>query len=263
METLKTIEKITLIISVSVVAIIHLSIVMDKYKMKSNLKQVSKTSLVMLLIVNSYFMSAQDTIYFKNKTTIAAKITEVGIAEIKYQRFENLTGPNYLSFKNDIFFIKYSNGVTDTIKSETSVLTPSIKSAPYYSNPDAIRLSGNRIIYHNRAISDRQLKSMINALPSSASQIKMKKEFNKMNEYKLKESALAVGLFLSGTVVHGYALQATFGGKNMIPNEKALIATFIAGAVLRISGHVVNKVYKHKKKSKRHDIVDIYNGLNN
>ena len=99
METLNTIERITLIISVSVVALIHLSIAMDKFKMKLNLKRFSKISLIMLFIVSSFLMKSQDTIYFKNKTTVAAKITEVGISEIKYQRLDNLTGPNYLSSK--------------------------------------------------------------------------------------------------------------------------------------------------------------------
>jgi hypothetical protein len=263
METLNAIEKITLLISVAIVGLINLSIAMDKFKMKLNLKRFSKISLIMLFIVSSFLVKSQDTIYFKNKTTVAAKITEVGISEIKYQRLDNLTGPNYLSSKNEILLIKYSNGVTDTIKALAIVSAPVITSTPYYSNPDAIRLSGNRIIYQNRAISDKQLKSMIKELPSSETQIKMKKEFTKLNEYKLKESALAVGLFLSGTAVHGYALQAAFGGNYRIPNEKALIATFIAGAALRISGHVVNIVYRNKKKSKRQDIVDIYNGSNN
>ena len=138
METLNTIEKITLIISVSVVTLIHLSIVMDKFKMKLNLKRFSKISLIMLFIVTSFLVKSQDTIYFKNKTTVAAKITEVGISEIKYQRLDNLTGPNYLSSKSDIFFIKYSNGVSDTIKSVTPVSAPLITSSPHYSNPDAI-----------------------------------------------------------------------------------------------------------------------------
>lgn len=220
-----------------------------------------KITLIISLFLTSFLINAQDTIYFKNKTTVAAKITEVGVSEIKYQRLDNLTGPNYLSSKNDIFLIKYSNGVIDSIKSVTPISTPAITSTHYYSNPNAIRLSGNRIIYQNRAISDRQLKSIIKELPSSEKQLTLKKEFNKLNEYKLKESALAPALFVSGAAVHFVALGSAFGanGGAGVSNGTALVSTFIAGAILRISGHVVNVVYKNKKKSKREDIVNIYN----
>ena len=221
-----------------------------------------KITLIITLFLSSILINAQDTIYFKNKTTVAAKITEVGVTEIKYQRLDNLTGPNYLSSKNEICLIKYSNGVTDTIKSALPISTAVITSVPFYSNPNEVRLSGNKIIYHNRTISDRQLKSMITDLPSSETQIRLKKEFNKLNEYKLKESALAPALFLSGAGIHFVALGSAFGanGGAGVSNGTALVSAFIAGAILRISGHVVNVVYRNKKKSKREDIVNIYNG---
>ncbi len=220
-----------------------------------------KTTIISILFLSSFLINAQDTIYFKNKTQVAAKITEVGVSEIKYQRLDNLTGPNYLSSKNEIFFIKYSNGVTDTIKSTESLSASVITSAPFYSNPETIRLSGNKISYHNRTISDRQLKSMVTNLPSSEKQLTLKKEFKKLNEYKLKESVLAPALFVSGAAVHFMALGSAFGanGGAGVSNGTALASTFIAGAILRISGHVVNVVYRNKKKSKREDIVNIYN----
>lgn len=261
MKTFEIIEKITLIISVSVVALIHLSIVMDKFKMKLNLKQVSKTSLVMLFIMSSFFMKSQDTIYFKDKTVVSAKILEVGISDIKYQRLDNLTGPNYMSSKKEIFLIKYSNGVTDSIKYTVNVPTLMAPKTEINTNTEKIVLSRNRIIYHGKTISDRSLRLMIVNHPNNETQLKLKKEFKKLNEYKLKESALAAGLFLSGTAIHGYALDATFGGNNLIGNRSNIVATFIVGAVLRISGHVVNIVNRNKKKHKRQEIVNIYNGI--
>lgn len=259
MKTLEITEKITLAICVIVVALINLFILIDKNRI--SLKQKTKITLLMLFVMSSFFMKSQDTIYFKDKTVVSAKILEVGITEIKYQRLDNLAGPDYLSSKKEIFLIKYSNGVTDSIKYTMNVPTPMAPKTEINTNVEKVVLSRNRIIYHGKTISDRSLRLMAVNHPNNETQLKLKKEFKKLNEYKLKESALAAGLFLFGTAIHGYALDATFGGKNLIGNRSNIVATFIVGAVLRISGHVVNIVNRNKKKHKRQEIVNIYNGI--
>ncbi len=261
METLNNIEKITLLISLIVVVVIHLFILLNKAKNKINTNQLVKICSMVIVLMSSFFINAQDTIHFKNKTVVVAKIMEIGISEIKYQRFDNLNGPNYLSSKNEIFLIVYSNGARDTIKSIV-VVEPININRQLSVNPDRLRLSGNKIIYHERAISDRKLYSMISDHPSSETQLILKKEFKKLNEYKLKEAALAPGLFLAGAGIHLAALGSAFGvnGGAGFNNSSNLVSAFVAGAVLRISGHVVNIVYRNKKKNKRSEIVDIYNG---
>lgn len=271
METLNNIEKIALLVSTGIVFLANLFVMLERAKKREKQNGNSaiqkhitinlKTTFIITLFLSSFLIKAQDTIYFKNKTIVAAKVTEVGISEIKYQRLDNLTGPNYLSSKNEIAVIKYSNGVTDSIKSIPVVASPISVNSEFNPNPEKVRLSGNKIIYEGRTISDKSLRSMTVAHPSAETKVRLEKEFKKLNEYKLKESALAVGLFLSGTVVHSYALQQTFGGNFNSGSQGATISSFIAGAALRISGHVVNIVYRNKKKSKRQDIVDIYNGL--
>jgi hypothetical protein len=57
--------------------------------------------------------SAQDVIMLKNGDEVDAKITEVGIQEIKYKRMDNLEGPVYVMPKADIFKIKYKNGTSE------------------------------------------------------------------------------------------------------------------------------------------------------
>ena len=221
-----------------------------------------KTLLSITLFLSSFLVNAQDTIYFKNKTTVAAKITEVGISEIKYQRLDNLTGPNYLSSKSDIFLIRYLNGVMDSIKSGPPVASPISINMEFKESNDKIRMSVNKMIYQNRTIGDNQLGKMINELPSSETQAKLKKEFRKLRVYKLTECAIAPASFVIGAGIHVAALGSAFGSNGGAgAGGTGLISAFIAGAVLRISGHVINTVYKNKTRSKREDIVNIYNDL--
>jgi hypothetical protein len=224
-----------------------------------------KTVLSTTLFLFSLLICAQDTIYFKNKTVVAAKIAEIGISEIKYQRFDNLTGPHYIASKSEVFLIKYSNGVSDTLKSLVPVIAPISVKMKIADHSDHLILSGNKIIYQGQTISDRKLYAMAANHPSTETQITLKKEFRKLNEYKIKEGALAPALFVVGAGLHIGALGSAFGSNGGAgSNDRAFIASaFIAGAVLRVSGHVINIVYRNKKKSKRQDIVNIYNGTHN
>jgi len=51
-------------------------------------------------------MHAQDIITKTNGDEIKAKVTEVDINEVKYKKFENVSGPTYSIAKSDIFMIK-------------------------------------------------------------------------------------------------------------------------------------------------------------
>ena len=257
METLNNIEKITLLISISVVALVNLSIIVDKVKMKLGMKRFTKLSLAAIFCMSSILMKSQDTIYFKDKSVIAVKISEVDVNEITYQHLDNLDGPKYQANKRNLFLIKYSNGSVDSIK-----LIPVVSSSinEIKNGTDEVWLSGSKIIYHNKTISDNQLKSMMEDHFSSEKQLLLKKEFNEFNEYKIKEGALAPALFLTGAMVHCYALlqlsNMVFESSDPIIGVSALVL----GAALRITGHIVNKVYRNKKISKREDIVNMYNG---
>ncbi|MES2762417.1 MAG: hypothetical protein V4677_09420 [Bacteroidota bacterium] len=266
METLNTIEKITLLVSTGIVCLANLFVLLERAKKSEKQKSNNiqklllinpKATLTVVLFLSSFLMTAQDTIYFKNKMIVAAKITEVGVSEIKYQRMDNLSGPNYLSSKTEIFLIKYSNGVTDSIK----VAEPAATFVEYKENPDRIRLRGSRMKFHDRTIHDREMKSVVLSLSSPENKIAFKKEFRKLNEYKLKESVLAPALFVCGAGIHFAALGSAFGanGGAGSENQSNLVSAFLVGAALRISGHVVNIVYRNKKKSKREDIVNMYN----
>ncbi len=63
------------------------------------------------LIFSSTF--SQDLIILKNGDEIKSKVEEINQENIKYKKFENLTGPLYTLDIYEIFMIKYENGTKD------------------------------------------------------------------------------------------------------------------------------------------------------
>jgi hypothetical protein len=85
---------------------------------------MKKILLVLTLSAITCIAFSQDNIVFKNGDEINAKISEVGESNIKYRKFNNLDGPIYTKSKDEIFYIKYSNGekemFTDNVYNKSS-----------------------------------------------------------------------------------------------------------------------------------------------
>ncbi|MDI1353466.1 MAG: hypothetical protein PSX36_01020 [bacterium] len=60
-------------------------------------------------------VNAQDQLFKKDNTKVLVKITEVGLDEVKYKLFSNLTGPTYIDNKRDIALIIYENGIHEVM----------------------------------------------------------------------------------------------------------------------------------------------------
>lgn len=84
--------------------------------------------IMMLLSVS--FVYAQDIITLRNGETINAKVSEVGINEVKYLKSSNINGPVYVAAKADINLIVYENGVIDVFNATTQQLTTVIVQQP-------------------------------------------------------------------------------------------------------------------------------------
>ena len=76
----------------------------------------------MLLSLAIFFSMAaclsQDIITTKTGEDILAKISEIGLTEIKYKKYDNLDGPMYTMLKSEILMIRYENGTNDVFKEE-------------------------------------------------------------------------------------------------------------------------------------------------
>ncbi len=75
---------------------------------------------LMVLIVPSCIVLAQDTIVFRTGEEIQVVVKKVGLSSVEYVRYDNADGPVYEVLKNDIFMIRYQNGSKDYLKLETN-----------------------------------------------------------------------------------------------------------------------------------------------
>jgi hypothetical protein len=66
----------------------------------------------------------QDIIVQKNGDEIKAKVEQVLDSEIKYRKFDNLSGPLYSIKKAEVFMIRYENGSKDVFGDQAVVVSP-------------------------------------------------------------------------------------------------------------------------------------------
>lgn len=81
------------------------------------------TCLIALLISLAGSLYSQDTIKTKAGEVILAKVSEVNQKEVRYKKFSNPSGPEYVTSKSDISSIHYINGDTDTFPLVTTTIT--------------------------------------------------------------------------------------------------------------------------------------------
>jgi len=81
-----------------------------------------------------FLLNAQDIITKTNGDEIKAKVTEIGIDDVKYNRFDNLTGPVYSVKKSEIFMITYEDGSKDVFGKKSSQTKPADASIPVPQN---------------------------------------------------------------------------------------------------------------------------------
>lgn len=81
---------------------------------------MKKFFLLIVGVITTSAIQAQDIIVMKNADEIQAKVTAVTTESISYKKWSNLEGPTYTIPKSDIFFIKYANGSKDSFLDTTT-----------------------------------------------------------------------------------------------------------------------------------------------
>ena len=74
----------------------------------------SRVFYLIFLIFLPATVFSQDTIFFVKQYQYVVKVIEIEDFKVKYRKFENLEGPLYSVFKNEILSIHYSNGTRDS-----------------------------------------------------------------------------------------------------------------------------------------------------
>jgi hypothetical protein len=91
------------------------------------MEKLISTILITLFVLTCY---SQDLITKKNGEDIQAKVLEVGLAEIKYKKFDNLGGPTFVINKSDVLIIRYENGTKDIFTDEIKIESTFSSSLP-------------------------------------------------------------------------------------------------------------------------------------
>lgn len=79
------------------------------------MKNTSRIILAAIFVLFSIAVNAQDFMHFSNGEVLRVKVTEVGTSEIRYKKFDNLNGPDYVVNKSEVQMIKYQNGQIDVL----------------------------------------------------------------------------------------------------------------------------------------------------
>ena len=87
-----------------------------------------KTKIIIsFFLFMGFSVTAQDIITLKNGDDIQALVQEIGEVDVKYKKFDNPNGPNYMLKKSEIFMIKYVNGSKDVFADDA---VPATKTTP-------------------------------------------------------------------------------------------------------------------------------------
>ena len=211
--------------------------------------------IIFLLLVISFIMNAQDTIYFKDKSMISSKIIEIGITEIKYQKFENIMGPIYTVLKNDIKSIKYSTGEIDSV-SFAFLKTKEVdlnKNQQFANSLSNIELKGTELFYKGNKLGIVNMDQLINnnSLTENQRNLILEVKSFKMVVIEQKNSGkgLIIGGFVVPALVTGCTLLVSLSYGNIKYPVETIIVGACIGAIMRTTGFVLHRIGRNKAKA--------------
>ncbi len=134
-----------------------------------------KKFLLLLMLLCSIRVSAQDVIVKKDGSTIVCRVVEVGKTVITYKKWSNLKGPNYVIEKTEVTSVNYQNGEKDVFEEEetpTPAPTPTPTPTPVQVTTFTPMVQGNS---GQQTVSDDMLLKMVGKLELTPQQKKVKR----------------------------------------------------------------------------------------
>ncbi len=229
-----------------------------------NFKLHSKNIFIIFILFFCGKIFSQDTIYFRNNEVKSVKVSEVNPTEIKYFRFESLSGPIYTSYTNDIKKIKYAGGHVDSfnvvLQKPNVVSNPINYNANYAYNHTPIEIEfRKRLVYKGHGLNETKLWSLILNYPDQKYSAKMVIEFDVLKKLKGHQHLSGVlGFTIGGAIL----LAGLVGAQNYnsYPNYQYwLIAGVIGGGSIIVTGQIISGVFKKKRDEQRVLIAKLYN----
>ncbi len=130
---------------------------------------MKKTLLVLLAVMFSATMMADDIIVTKSSQRINAKIEEVGLDVVKYRRSDNLTGPLYTIEKKEIASIIYENGTVEAFQVHSSTNTLATQQTSLINNNYLVYSGGVWTKDHKYVDKSEYVKLLKNNCPAALS----------------------------------------------------------------------------------------------
>lgn len=244
--------------------------------------------IVLLIILNNNSYS-QDSIFFKNKSIMAAKIAEINSNEIKYRRLDNIDGPLFVSAKSEIQSIKFANGqiesFAETIQNTNSNTTSNSSAEDFRSyngtpnpvvqsqnsanvsnsTPPKIEIRyNNRLVYNNHGLSEGKFYTLIDNFPNKEGKAKLQNEWNSLKKYRTGQMAsgfTGLGLGLATPIFGiGYAINNSYSSSDQ-QTLQTIGASIGGGIIFGVTGAIISTVFKSKRNNKKVEIARMYNEM--
>lgn len=221
--------------------------------------------IVLILLIFSGLTKAQDTIRFRTGEIKVVKVNEVGLDNIKYIRFDNLTGPNYVIPKSDIALIRYASGYVDSFNVSSPSVKPiekiqsqskqisSVSQSPLSNEKIVIR--GTDLFYAGKPIGEGKLNQLINQFPDQNKRSNLLKEFAVFRSHKQKQMLF----FFSGLVIAVVVPYAGFIATVVTEDPLPLLVAVPAGVAVGATGIVIGGRQKKKKLRQQAHVAQLYN----
>lgn len=219
-----------------------------------------KKLIFVLALVLSQKIFCQDSIYKKNGEIIASKILEINSTQVKFKKSNNLGGPSYSELKSELVYIKFENGTIDTINKATTAGTE-------VKDTVTVIKYAKREPFLYGDMGDKEIFSMIEALPSSVTKNKLRREYFDMKRYREQQYlsgslGWVVGFGVPVVVTYMTLVNSASYNTSQYDPVTVIVVGALAGAAIRITGQVLFKVNKNKRKQARRNLMSIYNGIN-
>ncbi len=223
-----------------------------------NFKLNSKNIFIIFILFFCGKIFSQDTIYFRNSEVKSVKVNEVNPTEIKYFRFESLSGPIYTSYTNEIKKIKYAGGHVDSFN--VVIQKPNvIQTKNVFNNSKIEIVSSKNMYYETRRIGDDKILTLILSYHDKIYSEKMMLQFIEMKKYQNKQHLfgfIGLGLGLSSILIGVGSSIGSYGTPIWSP---PLYFGLAIGGTILLTGLVNAEYFKSKRIEKKLLVADMYN----
>jgi hypothetical protein len=235
---------------------------------------MNKIIYIIIFLLIQLFSWSQDTIRLLNGLSISSKILEVNPLNIKYKIFVNMDGPINIENKNNIAFIKYSNGIIDSFQIVNPLTRSSMILFQFNHKVDKI---GNQYYYpdfnnaeFNVPIGIRELLKISNHLAKE----KNLKDLLKINRKVKWNNHRPIGFAIFGAAIIGIGGGICIGSlmeyENAYKTQAQVDETHKFGIIIGLSSLTVTLgsetmaiITNRKNKKRVAEMVRLYNSYLN